>query len=884
MSDSSEVKESSLKVDTKEFVPAKSLNPAASEWKPNPQASEFKPGQKIASIPANVPRPPIQQAMPPHFFNQNQMRMMGPGAEFIPGGAPAMIIPNGFNPYMQYGAPMPVLYPAPYGQQFFPPGMQQPPANMIPPKNGGNAYVNNGMNKGPRQRNNFPNAPMPQTDGPGNNDHLSPDESLPREDKVAMETPIPVENTAPVIVAEEVVVEEKRIENPVSVSSNVADAVPSIIKDFKKAVEVEKDSDSLKGSVVGAVKNSGDRDGGVVDSSSGNGNGPVHNSASSPRGSQAGAGSGWRGAKSQGGPMNRENSGGRGGGPMRPGGDSDIGWKRGEVMSIMDRNDGVVRYDKNKLLALFPLHKEKVCPEEIINKYPAHMIRDHMPCNKVPDSEITDIVFAKSKSKESEDTSSPEYLFKKGKEYFNKLSLENFERILEKFLSLGLEKEESLFDKVIELIVSNAQLQPTFCNMYASFCRRLMDTWSVSDEQLGVKFREKLLERCETEFSQDREAGFDKIRQQEDISEEDKEEKMYVLKLRYVGHMHFIGEIYRQDLVSASIMRKCIEQLMASTEEEKLACVCKLFQVLGKKLEEYYTEKKKKSKVNSYFESMVKMSEETGKYSSRIRFMFKDLIELRNSGWAGRNEPEKAQKLSDLRSGGTPKEGITPKSQDARAAVVTEPDGWNTVVNSKTKKSTAMPGPSALGRTKSGDITPRGMSGKSGPSGKVSVPGGSQDIRRGNGTSRMGERDGGRGLDSMRSRSGASAGAGAGRGGDTRSPRGFTGNMGASPAQGGRKNDRAPGNRGGPSASAETGEGIESLKINTSDSADYDMCDVSPRAEADSLQPGYGGEPVPKDSLRRVRAAVEEYFVNGMETELVEVLAELVHPGILLSY
>jgi hypothetical protein len=42
--------------------------------------------------------------------------------------------------------------------------------------------------------------------------------------------------------------------------------------------------------------------------------------------------------------------------------------------------------------------------------------------------------------------------------------------------------------------------------------------------------------------------------------------------------------------------------------------------------------------------------------------------------------------------------------------------------------------------------------------------------------------------------------------------------------------------------------------------------------------PGANGEPVDKETLRRVRAAVEEYFLNGLDTEAVEVLKELVHP------
>ena len=53
-----------------------------------------------------------------------------------------------------------------------------------------------------------------------------------------------------------------------------------------------------------------------------------------------------------------------------------------------------------------------------------------------------------------------------------------------------------------------------------------------------------------------------------EISDEDKEEKVMILKKSYTGHMRFIGEIYMKDLVKASIMQYCIDQLLESTEEQ----------------------------------------------------------------------------------------------------------------------------------------------------------------------------------------------------------------------------------------------------------------------------------------------------------------------------
>ena len=72
------------------------------------------------------------------------------------------------------------------------------------------------------------------------------------------------------------------------------------------------------------------------------------------------------------------------------------------------------------------------------------------------------------------------------------------------------------------------------------------------------------------------------------------------------------------------------------------------------------------------------------KYSSRMRFMLKDLIDLRNSGWVNRREPEKAKKLSEIRKDGSEKPSVPAKTQDARQ-LVTEPDGWQAVGKKSSK-------------------------------------------------------------------------------------------------------------------------------------------------------------------------------------------------------
>lgn len=121
------------------------------------------------------------------------------------------------------------------------------------------------------------------------------------------------------------------------------------------------------------------------------------------------------------------------------------------------------------------------------------------------------------------------------------------------------------------------------------------------------------------------------------------------------GHMRFIGELYKKDLISAgTIKQSCLDRLIQSSVEEELTCMCKLFQTIGAKLENYYMEKskQKRSKLKNcqnifpdYFDQIQALAKNHP--SSRVRFMLYDLVAMRNNNWTARREGEKMVSLND---------------------------------------------------------------------------------------------------------------------------------------------------------------------------------------------------------------------------------------------
>lgn len=319
---------------------------------------------------------------------------------------------------------------------------------------------------------------------------------------------------------------------------------------------------------------------------------------------------------------------------------------------------------------------------------------------------------------------------------------------------------ETIMSRVVDLIVSKAQLEEPFCFMYADLCKKITDKWNSPDDgeeteqtqeknpdnnstpttqELGKVFRARLLNRCQEEFQQDREAAIQAI-QSLSIPEEDKEEKLFVLRKRYTGHMRFVGEIYMKDLIKPNKMHLCIDELLRSRDEEKLSCLCKLLQTIGKKLEAY-DQKKKKSKFKEYFQLINELSDDRS-LSTKVRFGFKDLIEMRSNDWTARRVEEKAKKLSEIRgantdgnrtpSSGPPTgNGVKPTltsrpsgPQDARLVPVspaglppTPVDEWSVVGSGKSKK--------VIPATKAGTNNNTSVSARNTPSNKSIVTSGS---------------------------------------------------------------------------------------------------------------------------------------------------------------
>lgn len=274
-----------------------------------------------------------------------------------------------------------------------------------------------------------------------------------------------------------------------------------------------------------------------------------------------------------------------------------------------------------------------------------------------------------------------EVLCKKVRGILNKLTPEKFEPLLEQIQALNIDTTEKL-SHVINLVFEKAIDEPNFSAAYAMLCKNLTKPLEDKEAEDKVRkdkedserkiagekvepsppaqaptFKKELLNKCQKEFdhnvadenaiqsklthiTNDMNNASETNRKMELRAQLDEEERK--LRRRSVGTVRFIGELYRQGMLTTNIMEWCITTLLTTRTEEKLECLCKLLTTVGHKMEEKTgdatVDKKHYRDLTPHFQTMQNIADNKKhpKISSRVRFMLLDVIELRKSKWVSR--------------------------------------------------------------------------------------------------------------------------------------------------------------------------------------------------------------------------------------------------------
>ncbi|PIA14693.1 ARM repeat-containing protein, partial [Coemansia reversa NRRL 1564] len=238
----------------------------------------------------------------------------------------------------------------------------------------------------------------------------------------------------------------------------------------------------------------------------------------------------------------------------------------------------------------------------------------------------------------------------------NKITPDNFDEVSDELLAWGgksaKETDGRILRHLITLVFQKATDEPVWAKMYAQLCHKMICHTSpdVEDRNLRTKeggylsggflVRKYLLTKCQEDF----EHGW-KVEIPMDIESSEYYEAIKI-KRRGLGLVKFIGELFLFDVLTLRIMHECVKRLLSNVEtpeEEETESLAKLLTTVGSKLDVPNA----RSYMDVYFVRIQTMS--TNKHlTSRIRFMLRDLIELRQKNWVTRIEEAGPKTIAEI--------------------------------------------------------------------------------------------------------------------------------------------------------------------------------------------------------------------------------------------
>ncbi|KAL6260894.1 hypothetical protein P5V15_008422 [Pogonomyrmex californicus] len=258
----------------------------------------------------------------------------------------------------------------------------------------------------------------------------------------------------------------------------------------------------------------------------------------------------------------------------------------------------------------------------------------------------------------SEEEAKTEILYKRVRSVLNKLTPQKFNTLVEQVRHLPIDTQERL-QGVINLVFEKAVDEPSFSVEYALLCKELgmMEVAGPDTQDSSVSFKKLIITRCQKEFEKnpiDDVARNRKIKEIDECNDPEKKKELQLaleeeerrIRIKSVGNIRFIGELYKQQILTTKIMHRCIRHLLEQNDEDNLECLCKLLTTIGKDLEL----KGSVEEMQEYFNRMQEIVARKGqsKISSRIRFMLQDVIDLRANKWIPRRNENNPKTIDQI--------------------------------------------------------------------------------------------------------------------------------------------------------------------------------------------------------------------------------------------
>ncbi|VDM58459.1 unnamed protein product [Angiostrongylus costaricensis] len=265
--------------------------------------------------------------------------------------------------------------------------------------------------------------------------------------------------------------------------------------------------------------------------------------------------------------------------------------------------------------------------------------------------------------------SSLSLLLKKVRSLMNKITPTTKDELIKEFLNYNVSSSPEQLAAVINIIFDKAVEEPKFCPIYAEVCKQQVDKELKENSKLSL-CRNALLNRAQETFvnktwEEERNIKVKAIDEEEDPKKKlqlqiDLQEADDKFRRRKFGNITFIGQLYRQTLLSTKIVQWCLYDLINHShrnpetkklpeppfDEESLQCAIQLIENLGKQLDSFTQDFNGKEYLDQTLQHLECVS---NMCSNKIRFMVMNVIELRQNRWLPRKGVDQGpKKLADI--------------------------------------------------------------------------------------------------------------------------------------------------------------------------------------------------------------------------------------------
>ena len=243
----------------------------------------------------------------------------------------------------------------------------------------------------------------------------------------------------------------------------------------------------------------------------------------------------------------------------------------------------------------------------------------------------------------------------------NKLTPEKFDRLFEQLLEKITSAD--ILKSSITTIFEKAVAEPTFCFLYAELCLRLskeVPEFPAPPSEDGgapgkpMGFRRVLLNTCQEEF----EGANGQYAALEEVEESAREKAASAVKRRMLGNVRLIGLLFVKGVLNNKIIHVCLNMMLSQEKEDYIEAVCEMLSLnsgnrsLGRLLEEVGGGKagaknQGKELMRGYFSRLEQLLK-SGDIPSRVRFMIRELQDLKKARWHPRKQKQEAKTIDEI--------------------------------------------------------------------------------------------------------------------------------------------------------------------------------------------------------------------------------------------